>query len=243
MAESPPVLGIIGGSGLLKSSLFSSGTKQIVQTQYGDVVFYLFKTYIFCQRHQADPTIQYSPPHLIPKKRIIAGFAQLGIKKILSFTSVGSLKKDIPIGTILVIDDLFNLWEPISFFDDARGHFVPNLNCALRDQVISVIKKANVEPFRDSGTYVQTTGPRFETKAEIRFLADYCDVVGMTAVHEGILCMELKMEYVIVSIVDNYAHGIAPDQHLTLEEFHCAQLANQGKVESVASLLVQQLAP
>ena len=30
------------------------------------------------------------------------------------------------------------------------------------------------------GTYVQTVGPRFETKAEVRFLKQLGDIVGMT---------------------------------------------------------------
>lgn len=140
---------------------------------------------------------------------------------------------------MVIIDDFFNLWEQISFFDDARAHFVPNMECNLRNQVISLLIEANIQPLLTKGTYVQTTGPRFETKAEIRFLGTCCDVVGMTAAHEAVLCMEMKIEYAIVGIVDNYANGVS--NNLTVEEFYLAQHANQNKLESIASLLINKL--
>ena len=40
------------------------------------------------------------------------------------------------------------------------------------------------------GIYVQTAGPRFETKAEVNVLKKLGDVVGMTMASEATLCME-----------------------------------------------------
>ena len=37
---------------------------------------------------------------------------------------------------------------------------------------------------------MQLRGPRFETKAEIRIVQQWGDVIGMTAAHEADLCVE-----------------------------------------------------
>jgi len=54
---------------------------------------------------------------------------------------------------------------------------------------------------------VQTHGPRFETAAEIRQVAGFADVVGMTCAHEATLCKELALPYALVCVVDNMANG------------------------------------
>jgi 5'-methylthioadenosine phosphorylase len=51
-------------------------------------------------------------------------------------------------------------------------------------------------------------GPRFETKAEIRVVKDWGDVIGMTAAHEADLCTELGLRYNSLALIDNYANGL-----------------------------------
>ena len=59
---------------------------------------------------------------------------------------------------------------------------------------------------RDGGVYVQTHGPRFETAAEIRQVAGFADVVGMTCCHEATLCKEIALPYAVICVVDNMAN-------------------------------------
>ena len=51
-------------------------------------------------------------------------------------------------------------------------------------------------------------GPRFETKAEIRIVQHWGDVVGMTAAHEADLCTEAGLNYNSLALIDNYANGL-----------------------------------
>jgi 5'-methylthioadenosine phosphorylase len=51
-------------------------------------------------------------------------------------------------------------------------------------------------------------GPRFETKAEIRVIRSWGDVVGMTAAHEADLCTETGLNYNSLALIDNYANGL-----------------------------------
>lgn len=61
------------------------------------------------------------------------------------------------------------------------------------------------------GSYVQTPGPRLETRAEVRALAAGADLVGMTVASEATLARETGMEIAALCTVDNYAHGIADE--------------------------------
>ena len=71
-----------------------------------------------------------------------------------------------------------------------------------------------IAPLVDGGVYWQAFGPRFETPAEIRLIAQYADVVGMTMASECIVAGELGLSYAAVCIVDNLANGLG-DQPLT----------------------------
>jgi 5'-methylthioadenosine phosphorylase len=99
---------------------------------------------------------------------------------------------------------------------------VPVLDPALRSVLLEAAR-ATDGPVRDGGVYAETRGPRFETRAEIRLLADYADVVGMTAASEATLFQERGIAYALLGIVDNAAHGVGPEP-LTVEAYE-AQLA------------------
>jgi len=64
----------------------------------------------------------------------------------------------------------------------------------------------------DGGVYVQTHGPRFETKAEIRVLGQFADIVGMTMANEATLCCEAGIPVAALCTVDNYANGVATQE-------------------------------
>ena len=60
------------------------------------------------------------------------------------------------------------------------------------------------------GVYLATTGPSYETAAEIRaFRLLGADVVGMSSVPEAIVSNYLKMNTVAFSSVTNHATGVS----------------------------------
>jgi len=98
----------------------------------------------------------------------------------VSFGSTGSLKKEIAVGTVVVPDDFFNLFNQVGYHDDARAHVVASIDMGFRQEVIDVIQAHNKDgavKLHLGGTYVQTSGPRMETKAEIRVIAQWGDIV------------------------------------------------------------------
>jgi purine nucleoside phosphorylase len=236
-------LGIIGGSSFLASHYISSFTPLIVNTPYGDITIFTNqqKSIYFVQRHGASTVHEYSPPHLINHKAIIHGLHSLGIKRIIGFGSVGSLKRVLPVGTLLLPDDYFSPFAPITFYEYGKqGHIVPSLDLQLRQDISRMLSNNNIHHIRQ-GTYAQTTGPRFETPSEVRQLQQWADIVGMTCAHEATLTRELGISYTCICMIDNMANGVA-DTLLTTEDFHAGLKRNLQTIETVLGLVIETFA-
>ena len=154
--------------------------------------------------------------------------------------SVGSLKPSIAVGSLLVCDDFWCPSDVRRVYSDARAHLMPGLSPIVRTAIVDALRGAGLHP-TPHGVYANAAGPRFETKSEIRMMADYCDVVGMTAAHEASACGEVGLPYGMLCMVDNYAHGVAAGANLTVDDFHAAQAANMKVVERCVSVLLERL--
>ena len=117
-------IALIGGSSFLDSSYLSSFTPITVPTPHGPCIVHCnaSRSLYFIQRHHANPSYPYSPPHLINKRSIIAALLQLGVTSIVAFGSVGSLKPSIPVGQLVIPDDFYDV-EPVTLFEyEPKGH-------------------------------------------------------------------------------------------------------------------------
>jgi 5'-methylthioadenosine phosphorylase len=220
-------LGIIGGTSLLQSSFLAHLRPVLVDTPYGQTRIFVGNGLAFVQRHLSSPSAEYRPPHLINFRAFVYALATLGVPRVVSFCSVGGLRAHAPPGSLFLCDDFFQL-EPITLYDDKRGHIVPRIDAALTDDLYQVVSAAGIS-IHKGGVYAQMKGPRFETPAEIRFLAAYGDVIGMTGAHEGTLFSELNTPFALICSVDNFANGIA-DKPLTEAEFHANVKVNMVQV-------------
>lgn len=84
----------------------------------------------------------------------------------------------------------------------------------------------------NSGVYFQTRGPRLETRAEIRMLAGFADVVGMTMGDEATAAAEAGIEYAAICSVDNYANGIM-DAVISQEEIDRLSSKNSTVIRDI----------
>merc|ERR1712100_656947 len=89
----------------------------------------------------------------------------------------------------------------------------------------------------DSIVYVNSIGPRFETRAEIRAYQAVGHVVGMTCSKEWALCEELEVPYCLVCFCDNACNGLSTHPGGALQEY----LDHKQSIASVTSAVVQQL--
>jgi len=156
------------------------------------------------QRHgQGD----YRLPHEIDHAANLQALAEQGCDRMLAVGSVGSLRVELPVGSLICPDDFIALHLGLSVFDDERAHRAPRFDPEWRREVLSAWQSSGGE-LRDGGVYWQAIGPRFETPAEIRLMAAHADVVGMTIASECIVAAELGLAYAAICVVDNLANGI-----------------------------------
>ena len=198
------MLGIITGTSLIGEEFKGRECRtKTVRTGYGDVEIFEEGDTIFLPRHGI---AMDTPPHRINHRANISALKESGVDGVVCVCSTGSLNPEIPPGTLVVPHDYINFGVPLTFYDDEIRHIVPELDEGLRSRI------ARASRGKDGGVYVQTHGPRFETKAEISVLGKFADVVGMTMANEATLCCEAGIPVAALCTVDNYANGVAAQE-------------------------------
>ncbi len=188
----------------------------------------------------------YQQPDKINYTAIACALQSLGVTHVIAACSVGSLKPILSVGSLLVPSDYFAPWCCVSVHADKRAHIVPQLDPRLRAVLLDAARECHPSVAVDGGVYVQTQGPRFETKAEISFLQGVGDVVGMTGAVEAAMMQEVGLPYAMICSVDNMAHGIASPvaaaaDPLTLSSFTASAAANRPAIERVISRAISLL--
>lgn len=219
------MIGVIGGTGIYDPTILENTSEERITTPYGEVLVTLgqhqSKRVAFIPRHGGDHSV---PPHLINYRANIEALRSLGVHRIVATAAVGSLNFEYKPGTIVIIDQFLDFTKNrISTFFDGQEHGLIHVDVTkpfcgeVRQALFRAAAETGTSVF-DSGVYVCTEGPRFETAAEIRmFKSMGGDVVGMTAVPEVVLAREAGICYGTVAVVTNYAAGISTTK-LTHEE-------------------------
>ena len=194
----------ISGTSIVNSTLFASWEVRTVETPYGPVTYKARGEHALINRHGYGFPL---PPHSINYRANIRALADLGFRDVVSLNSVGSLQSGLPPGTLVSCADYVGLQQgPATFHDtELKGGAAGIANNLIP---LLVEKLAPEFEIRTGKVYVQMRGPRFETKAEIRVVRHWGDVIGMTAAHEADLCAELGLNYNSLAIIDNYANGL-----------------------------------
>src|ERR1700690_2587635 len=194
----------ISGTSIVNSTLFSSWEVRTVETPYGKVSYKARGDHALINRHGHGFPLR---PHSINYRANIRALADLGFKDIVSLNSVGSLKPAIPPGSIVSCSDYVCLQQgPATFFDTELKGGAPAIANNLIPMLVGKLAPEFVIP--TGKVYVQMRGPRFETKAEIRVVSGWGDVIGMTAAHEADLCSEAGLNYNSLALAENYANGL-----------------------------------
>lgn len=228
--------GVIAGTAFRRIGLSEKANPLEMSTRFGKVTVLESEDMVFLPRHGTDDTI---PPHRINHRANLSAFKELGVPMIIGVNSVGSLKPEIPPKTLIIPHDYINLWGVQTLFDDKIRHITPGLNEDLRQLILTVAKKRKIE-VTGEGIYIQTRGPRLETRAEIHLLRNFGEVVGMTMGNEATLSEELSIPYASICSVDNYCHGIS-ETPLTAEEILRNARTNMEKVKSLVLAIIEEV--
>lgn len=173
---------------------------------------------------------------------------RLGIRTLLLSNAAGGINENFSVSDLMLIKDHINfmgtnpLIGPVQAgelrFPDMTYGYDPGLQDIFRNAA------ADLGISLCEGVYLGTSGPSYETPAEIRaFRSLGADAVGMSTVPEVITANALKMKVAAVSCIANMAAGILPER-LTEEDVLAAGKLVEKKfsalicraVESVESL-------
>jgi purine-nucleoside phosphorylase len=167
----------------------------------------------------------------------------LGAESLLLTNAAGSLRQDMPTGSVMLLSDHINfsglnplIGEPT----DAR--FVPMTEAHDRGSAPACGDAAAAEgvPMHE-GVYAWYSGPSFETPAEIRAIRMLgADAVGMSTVPEVILARFLGLRVAAVSVLTNMAAGMSSEQ---ISHEHTKAMAPVGaaKLEKVLRRFLRDL--
>lgn len=234
-------LGVVGGSSFLGGEIGvgapgitvtvrgREGPRTVVARDLGDA--------LLLQRHGGDT---YVAPHLVDHEANLRALLELGCDRVLAINSTGGLRRDLGTGTFVAPDDFVWVAGSLSTFTDERGHRVPAFDADWRAQVVAAWRTHTDVPLRDGGVYWHVTGPRLETAAEIRMMATFADVVGMTLAAECVVAGELGLPYASICVVDNPANGIG-GHPLTAEEVDAGRARTQQVLARALAAVVPVL--
>ena len=127
----------------------------------------------------------------------------------------------------MIPHDFVCFWDIPTFYEERVYHALAEVDEDMRRKLIESAKSVGGKVY-EKGVYVQTRGPRFETKAEVRVLSTFGDVVGMTFASEATLCSEVGIPIASICSVDNYAHGIKG--RISMEDVFKRAKINQQRV-------------
>jgi 5'-methylthioadenosine phosphorylase len=214
-----------------KSHRIQNSQRKQIKTSFGEALVMESDEMVFILRHGSDPA-EYILPHLINYRANLQAMKDLGVTEIIGINSTGSLKKDLPPGEIIIPDDFITLTATPTIHHNKAVHITPTLHEGTRQKLIAAAQNAGI-PAIEKGVYWQVTGPRLETRAEIRMMSAFADVVGMTMANEAILAQEMNIPYASVCSIDNFGNGLT-DHPLSLEEIVAGTKKN---AETVIRLL------
>ena len=249
MAEpgTPPVIGVIGGSGIYEIDGLENTRWEAVSSPFGTPSDELLfgelagQKMVFLPRHGRGHRI---PPSGVNYRANIDAMKRAGVTEILSVSACGSLKEELPPGTFVIADQFIDrtFAREKSFFGEglvahvALGHPV----CGrLGDAVEEACKEVGIDAVR-GGTYLAMEGPQFSTVAESNLYRSWgCDVIGMTNMPEAKLAREAEICYATVAMVTDFDCWHPDHDHVTVEAIIKVLLENAEKGRT----LVKQVAP
>lgn len=190
------------------------------------------------QRHGGGGA-DYVLPHEIDHAANLRPLVEQGCDRVLAIASVGSLRTDLPVGSMVCPDDFVALHVSTSIFTDRRAHSAPAFAAHWRAELVAAWAEGGEAPV-DGGVYWQTIGPRFETPSEIRMMAAHADMVGMTIASECVIAGELGLEYAAICVVDNLANGLAEGE-LSVAEMEADRIINATRLRDGLAAVLPRL--
>lgn len=241
-------IGVIGGTGIYDANIFREEKSVNLHTPYGptsdSIVIGNFenKKIAFLPRHGKGHKI---PPHMINHRANIWALRELGVKRIIAPSAVGSLDYDFAPGHVMLPDQFIDFTKKrnYTFFD---GPTVCHVSTAdpfceeMRALASKCIEDLNIN-YHSNGTYICVEGPRFSTRAESKIFRDLfkANIIGMTLVPECILARESEICYLSIATVTDY--DVWAEQPVSTKEIIETLNKNVENTKKILSKLIPEV--
>ena len=208
------LIGIIGGTGLgdAMAKRISDVKLCDVRTPFGKPSANIMVGRIggrgiaFINRHGDGHKLS---PSEVPFAANIFALKKLGVHTIISSGAVGSLRKQIHPGDLVIVDQFIDkTFRRTGTFFRGFGavhcEMVEPVCSRLCRKLLNIAKKVNIKT-HPKGTYVCMEGPQFSTRAEsLMHRAWGGDLIGMTAMPEAKLAKEAQICYALIALPCDY---------------------------------------
>ncbi|MEO8542802.1 MAG: purine-nucleoside phosphorylase [Burkholderiaceae bacterium] len=178
----------------------------------------------------------------------IRTFRLCGCESLLLTCAAGSLRSEAGPGSLVALTDHINLLpgNPLVGSNDERfgPQFISMANAydsGLRQQLHAAADELSIA--LHDGVYLATSGPSFETPAEIRMMRTLgADVVGMSTVPEVISARHCGLQVLAIATVTNLAEGMS-DIALSHEQTLKHAAIGAAKLTRLIPAWLQHLGP
>jgi len=203
----------------------------------------------FLPRHGAKHKLA---PHKVPYKANLAALKEIGVEFVVGTCIVGSLKKEITPGSLVIPDQFVNLtWGRDDYSEADGGSFIHlpmgEPYCEHLRKKITKVAQAVKVAIVPQGTVAVIQGPRFSTAAESRWLsANGWDIVNMTQYPECYFARELGLCYAAIAAVTDYDIGLQESLVIDPRQMEGVLEIFKGNIQKTKDLLlafIRQEAP
>ena len=170
----------------------------------------------------------------------------MGAEILFLTNAAGGVNFDFKAGDLMMITDHISSFVP----SPLRGENVeelgvrfPDMSDIYNNDLQELIERvaAQNEIRIQKGVYLQTAGPAYESKAEIRmFRALGADAVGMSTAIEAVCANHMKMKICGISCISNLACGMT-DNPLTHEEVKETADATAPVFKKLVTKIIEEL--
>lgn len=159
---------------------------------------------------------------------------QLGVKTLILTNAAGGINPTFNGGDLMLITDHINMMGAnplIGMNNDSFGVRFPDMSEVYKKHLRKVAKEQALKLGINlkEGVYVASSGPNYETPAEVRMLRTIgADACGMSTVPEAIIANHAGMDVLGISCITNMAAGISAT---ALNHEEVVEQANKIKVD------------
>ena len=251
-----PVTGLILGSGL---GGYARNMRVIKEIPYSDIPGFPVST---VQGHEGKFLLGYigDVPAVVMKGRVhyyegypmeevvlpVRLMKRMGIRTLFLTNASGGMDRQFQVGDFMLITDQISSFVPSPLIGEnvsELGERFPDMTHIYDPELADVIRKTAEQekiPLKE-GVYLQTSGPNFESPAEIRMYAALgADAVGMSTACEAIAARHAGVRVCGISCISNMASGMS-DQELSHLDVQNVADRRSGEFERLVTKSIQKI--